>query len=122
MHVRDAPIRPPPMHDQQLRQEPKLPKRIVRRHRRLRALVPEQPAPDIRLLDHRHVVRPVPDRERHRAPALLDELHRERLLRGRHAAAHDGLALHRKIEQQMLMLVVAQRLQIRKFIISVGKW
>ena len=46
----------------------------------------------------------------------------ESLLFRRHAAAHDGLALHRKIEQQMLMLVVAQRLQIRKFIISVGKW
>ncbi len=53
------------MHKHQPRQEPKLPNRIIRTHDRLPALLARNPHPDIRLLNHRHIVRPIPNRQRH---------------------------------------------------------
>ena len=84
--------------------------RIVRRVDSLQTLFARNTDTDVRGLDHADVVRTVADRERHCADAILDELHDERLLERGHAAANDTLALHRKAQQKMLVLLVSQRL------------
>ena len=60
------------MDEEQLREEPKLAKGIIRGHRRLRALQPEKTAPNISFLDHRNVVGTVSYREGHGIPSFLD--------------------------------------------------
>ena len=62
---------------------------------------------NVRSLDHTDIIRAVADRERHRAHAVLDEPHDERLLQRRDAAAHHALALHREPQEQVLVLIVS---------------
>ena len=62
-------------------------------------------------MDHADVVCAVPDGERHSADALLDKLDDERLLKWGDTTADDALALHREPQQQVLVLIVCQRLQ-----------
>ena len=72
MHVRDTLVRPPTVDEQQLREETELAKRVVCRHRCLRTFMSKETTADVRLLNHRHVVRAVTDRESHSIPTFLD--------------------------------------------------
>lgn len=60
------------MNQKELRQEPELPKGIIRRHGGLRTLKTEKSTSNIGLLDHCNVVGTVPDGQRHSLAALLD--------------------------------------------------
>ncbi|KAI5293580.1 hypothetical protein KEM55_007029, partial [Ascosphaera atra] len=81
---------PPPVHQQQLQQEPELRYRVVRDPSRLQPFLARDPDPHVRLLDHRDVVRPVTHREGNRlVHPLPDRFHQVRfLLRARPAADH----------------------------------
>jgi hypothetical protein len=72
VHIRHPLITPPPVHEQQFSQEPKLAKRVIRAHSRLRALQTKQPTSDIGLLDHGDVVGSVSNGERHGVSAVFD--------------------------------------------------
>lgn len=103
------------MDEEELREKAELPDGVVGRHGRLRAFEAGDADADVRLLDHRDVVGTVANGERHGVLALLDELDRERLLARRDAAAHDGVALRRQVEEHGLERVVervAQRLAV----------
>ena len=59
------------MDEQQLREEPELAESVVGGHGSLGALMSEQTATDIRLLNHGDVVRAIADGQRHRVPTFL---------------------------------------------------
>lgn len=79
----------------------------VRGERGLLALLAEDADAHVRLLDHRHVVAAVADRERQRLRFVLHDAHDLRLLRGRAAADHDGRRLLRDPDEDLLRLRVA---------------
>lgn len=85
-------VRPSAVDQQQPLQEPELSQRIVGRQRRLVTLLPGNAHPNVRLLDHRHVVGAVADGQRHGFLVLFDQLHHHGLLKGSHPAAYHRLA------------------------------
>lgn len=62
----------------------------------------KQSTPDICFLNHRHIVRSVSDRQRHRVPALLHELDGQCFLGGRNTATDDSFALCAEVEEERL--------------------
>ena len=78
------------MDQEQPLEEPELCDAVVGGEDGLHPLLPADPHPDVRGLDHGHVVGPVPDGEGHGLLVLLDQLHHQGLLQGRHPAADDG--------------------------------
>ena len=102
MHVRYALVRPAAVHDEQLRKEAELAKRVVRAHCCLRALVTEQTNANVGFLNHGDIVCAIANRERHGLAAVFDELNREGLLSRAHTTADDGVALSAEIEEERL--------------------
>ena len=121
------------MNEQKLRQVAELTDGVVCRHRGLRSFESSDPDADVSFLNHGDVVgacgkvvseakilareaeRTIADSQSHGTLAVLDELDRERLLRGRDSAADDRLALRRELEEhglERLVESVAQRLAV----------
>ncbi len=71
VHVRDAHIGPPSMNKEELREVPELAERVIRRHGCLRSLQPKETTANVGFLDHRDVIRAVPNRQRHRVSPFL---------------------------------------------------
>ena len=96
-------VAPGAVDEEQLPEVPELGHRHVGAPRRLEALDAADAHADVGGLDHRHVVGAVADGEEDRLLlVLLDQLHHQRLLHGRDAAADDGLAHDGKVEEQLL--------------------
>ena len=101
-------IAPVPVHQEQLAQEAELGDRHVCAARRLEALEPADPDAHVRRLDHAHVVRPVADGEQDVVRAPLHQLHHQRLLERRDAAAHHRAALRGERKEHVCECVVVQ--------------
>src|SRR5262245_51957820 len=76
---REAIVAPMPVYQQQSFQEPESSDSKIGRHHRLHSLLSANPDPDVGRLDHRHVVGPVPDRQRLPLHMMLYQLHDVRL-------------------------------------------
>ena len=72
MHVRDAQIAPPSMHDEQLRQKAELTKGVVGGHGCLGAFEAEESTADVGFLDHGDIVCAVTDGESECVAAFFD--------------------------------------------------
>mmetsp|Transcript_31016 Transcript_31016/g.101116 ORF Transcript_31016/g.101116 Transcript_31016/m.101116 type:complete len:472 (-) Transcript_31016:1778-3193(-) len=96
---------PAPVHEQEALEKFELCKRKIGSHDRLHALLARNPDPDVRRLDHPHVVGAVPDGER-RAAGVLHQRGDERFLQRRHAAAHHSFTLAPNVEEEVTQLRV----------------
>ena len=61
-------------------------------------------------LDHAHIVRAIPDRQRHRAKTFLDEPDDQCLLQRGDTTADDGFALDRETQEEALAVFVGEGL------------
>lgn len=83
---------------------------VVRRVDSLQTLLTGNADTDVRCLDHADVVGAVTNGERHRTDAFLDERDNQRFLQWGDTAADHALALHRELQQEVLVLLIRQRL------------
>ena len=92
-HLRDPDVAPPSVHEHEPPQRLELRQRVVTRLHGAHSLLPVETDPDVRLLDHVHVIGSVPDSQRDLPEPVLHQLHDQRLLHRRCATADDTLAL-----------------------------
>lgn len=102
------------MDEEQPLEEPELAHRVVARVDGLQSFLARDADANVGCLDHRHVVGAVTDGEAHRPEAVLDEPDDERLLQRRRAAAHDGAAPRRELEEELLGEGLVERVSQRR--------
>jgi hypothetical protein len=68
------------MNEHQPTQKPELSNCIIRTHHSLPSFLARNPHTDMSLLNHRNVIRTIPDRERHHVQPILDHSHDESFL------------------------------------------
>lgn len=71
-------------------------------HYCLQPLKPRNAHTNMRGLNHRYVIGTVPDRQAYFAQAVLDHLHHQRFLHGRHPASHNSLAASAQLQEVRL--------------------
>mmetsp|Transcript_16698 Transcript_16698/g.41752 ORF Transcript_16698/g.41752 Transcript_16698/m.41752 type:complete len:678 (+) Transcript_16698:123-2156(+) len=109
-HLAVAPVRRAAVQQHQARHVLELRKGKVGGQHRRAPLAPADAAPDVRGLDHAHIIGAVPDAQRDGAALDLHQLGDRRLLHGAHAAAHHGLArVAQRHERVVVLLLERQR-------------
>ena len=105
-HLSNPDVIPPAMHQQQPPQHPKLRQRIVTRLHSSHPFLPEQPHPDMCSLDHRYIIRPVPDRQCYLIQVCSHYTYYLGLLDGEKTATNHSIAVLGQIRELLLAILV----------------